>query len=190
MIEVVRNGLHALSVSVIASSIFAPIMIALLYKLNQVSGLKKTKIGGGEGDNTLFMKIMNVGRTNGTPNMGGVLIWILVPAICLLLIPLTPIIKVFLLGFFLYGLWGFIDVVVFTNGFKNNEKMKAMQETFEWRLGKLLFSTLMNIGIMFLLYRTGMFGVISVFSLLIISVIRSRTYRRFRWTYDRNIYDN
>jgi phospho-N-acetylmuramoyl-pentapeptide-transferase len=170
MIEVVRNGLHALSVSVIASSIFAPIMIALLYKLNQVSGLKKTKIGGGEGDNTLFMKIMNVGRTNGTPNMGGVLIWILVPAICLLLIPLTPIIKVFLLGFFLYGLWGFIDVVVFTNGFKNNEKMKAMQETFEWRLGKLLFSTLMNIGIMFLLYRTGMFGVISVFSLLIISV--------------------
>lgn len=33
--------------------------------------------------------------------------------------------------------------------------MKAFQETFEWRLGKLIFSILLNIGVMLLLYKTG-----------------------------------
>ena len=56
---------------------------------------------------------------------------------------------------FFFGIWGLIDVVIFTNGFKNNEKMKAFQETFEWRLGKLIFSILLNIGVMLLLYKTG-----------------------------------
>lgn len=170
MIEIVKSGLNALFVSVLASAIFAPIMIAILYKLNQVSGIRKSKIGAGDGDNTLFMKIMDVTKTNGTPNMGGVLIWILVPLLCLLMIPLTSVVKVFILGFFLYGFWGFIDVVIFTNGFKKNEKMKALQETFEWRLGKLLFATLMNIVIMFLLYRTGMFGTLNILSVCTISV--------------------
>jgi len=142
-------------VSTIISTIFAPIMISALYKFNQVSGIKKSKIGATDGDNSLFMKIMKTTTTNGTPNMGGLIILVVVPLTILLFMSITEIIKVFLIGFILFGIWGLIDVVIFTNGFKNNEKMKAFQETFEWRLGKLIFSILLNIGVMLLLYKTG-----------------------------------
>lgn len=171
MIDILRTGLNYLFLAILCSAIFAPIMISILYKFNQVSGLKKSKIGAEEnGDNSLFLRIMRVTETNGTPNMGGILIWIVVPIIVALTVTLTPVIKVFLLGFVLYGLWGFLDVVVFTNGFKNNEKMKAFQETFEWRMGKLAFATLMNIGIMFLLYRTGLFESLSFFNIFSITI--------------------
>lgn len=170
MIEILKKSLESLFLSTVVSAIFAPIMISILYKFNQVSGIKKSKIGAGDGDNTLFMRIMHSTATNGTPNMGGILVWIIVPAIALLTLTLTPVLKVFLFGFILFGLWGFIDVVVFTNGFKNNEKMKAFQETFEWRMGKLLFSILLNIGIMFLLYRTGELASLSFFDLLIVNI--------------------
>jgi phospho-N-acetylmuramoyl-pentapeptide-transferase len=155
MTEILKKSLELLFFSVIASAIFAPIMISFLYKFHQVSGIKKSKIGGGEGDNTLFMKIMKTSTTNGTPNMGGLLVLVIVPIIALIFLTLTPLIKVFLIGFVLFGIWGLIDVVVFTNGFKNNEKMKAFQETFEWRLGKLVFSIFLNIGVMLLLHKTG-----------------------------------
>ncbi len=167
MSDILKTSLELLLATVIFSIIFAPIMINIMYKFNQVSGIKKSKIGGGDGDNSLFMRIMKTTTTNGTPNMGGVLVWIVVPAITLLFVPLTPIIKVFLFGFLLFGLWGFVDVVVFTNGFKNNEKMKAFQETFEWRLAKLFFSILLNIGVMYFLYKTEYiqsFSILNIFA--------------------------
>lgn len=170
MQEIVKTSLEALFASTIVSIIFAPIMISILYKFNQVSGIKKSKIGAGEGDNTLFMKIMNTTLTNGTPNMGGILIWVVVPALIALLVPITPVVRVFLLGFLLFGFWGFIDVAIFTNSFKHNEKMKAFQETFEWRLSKLTFAILMNIGIMFLLNRTGALESINFMSLFAVNV--------------------
>jgi len=155
MTEILKKSIELLFISTIVSIIFAPIMISFLYKFNQVSGIKKSKIGGGEGDNTLFMKIMKTTTTNGTPNMGGLMILVIVPILVLLFVPVTEVVKVFLIGFVLFGTWGLIDVVVFTNGFKNNEKMRAFQETFEWRLGKLLFSIMLNIGVMLLLQKTG-----------------------------------
>ena len=155
MNQEIRKGIELLFVSTIISTIFAPIMISALYKFNQVSGIKKSKIGASDGDNSLFMKIMKTTTTNGTPNMGGLIILVVVPLTILLFMSITEIIKVFLIGFILFGIWGLIDVVIFTNGFKNNEKMKAFQETFEWRLGKLIFSILLNIGVMLLLYKTG-----------------------------------
>lgn len=170
MSEILKQSLQYLFLTIIVSSIFAPIMISILYKFNQVSGIKRSKIGAGEGDNTLFMKIMKSATTNGTPNMGGILIWIVVPLMVLLLVPLTPIIKVFLFGFILFGFWGFIDVVVFTNGFKHNEKIRAFQETFEWRMGKLTFSILLNILVMYFLFRTNLFTSISILDLLYINI--------------------
>ena len=155
MISLIKRSLEFLFISMFASIIFAPIMISFLYKFNQVSGITKSKIGAGDGDNSLFMKIMKTATTNGTPNMGGLIILVVVPLVVLLFVPLTEMTKVFLIGFVLFGIWGLIDVVIFTNGFKHNEKMKAFQETFEWRLGKLIFSILLNIGIMLLLQKTG-----------------------------------
>jgi phospho-N-acetylmuramoyl-pentapeptide-transferase len=170
MTEILKNSLELLFISTIVSIIFAPIMISILYKFNQVSGIKKSKIGAADGDNTLFMRIMNSTLTNGTPNMGGILIWIVVPALVALLVPMDPVIKVFLFGFVLFGFWGFIDVAIFTNSFKHNEKIKAFQETFEWRLGKLTFSILLNIGVMYLLYRTGTFDTLNIMDLFVINI--------------------
>jgi phospho-N-acetylmuramoyl-pentapeptide-transferase len=170
MVEILKNSLELLFISTIVSVVFAPIMISILYKFNQVSRIKKSKIGATDGDNTLFMKIMNTTLTNGTPNMGGILIWIVVPALIALLVPMDPVIKVFLLGFVLFGFWGFIDVAIFTNSFKHNEKIKAFQETFEWRLGKLLFSILLNIGVMYLLYKTGTFNILNIMDLFVINI--------------------
>lgn len=170
MLEVLKESLNYLLISTLASIIFAPLMIGILYKFNQVSGLKKTKLGSGEGTNSRFMRIMNSTQTNGTPNMGGILIWIVVPLITYIFVPITPILQVLLLGFILFGFWGFIDVAIFTNGFKDNPKMKAMQETFEWRLGKLSIAILLNLGVMYLLSRTGQFTELSLLSILSISV--------------------
>lgn len=167
--DILKNSLQALFLTLVSSALLAPIMINLLYKFNQVSGIKKSKIGGGDGDNTLFMKIMKSTTTNGTPNMGGVLVWVVVPIMTLFLVPVTPVIKTFLFGFILFGLWGFIDVVIFTNGFKKNEKMRQFQETFEWRMGKLIFSILMNIGVMFLLKNTGAIESFNFTNLLLIN---------------------
>ena len=116
------------------------------------------------------MRIMRTTQTDGTPNLGGILIWIIVPFITYLVTPMFPLLKVLLIGFILFGFWGLIDVVVFTNGCKNNEKLRVMQETFEWRLGKLFFAILLNLGVMYLLHKTGYFTEIKVFSLLAINV--------------------
>jgi len=171
MLNILKETLNSLFITVSISIIFAPIMIEILYKLNQVSGVKKSKIGGIAGDdNSIFMKIMRVTKTNGTPNMGGILIWIVVPLMTYVLLPTTPVLKVFLLGFLLFGLWGFIDVVVFTNGSKNNEKFRAIQESFEWRLTKVGIATLISTGIMYLLYKEGIFSELSFFQVATISV--------------------
>ncbi len=170
MIPILKDSLNYLLISTVASVIFAPIMIGILYQFNQVSGLKKTKLGSTEGTNSMFLRIMNATKTNGTPNMGGVLVWIIVPLVMYIFAPVTPMIQVLLIGFILFGFWGFIDVAIFTNGFKNNEKMKAMQETFEWRMGKLALAILLNLGVMYLLYKTGEFKTISLFSALSLSV--------------------
>ncbi|KKP65446.1 MAG: Phospho-N-acetylmuramoyl-pentapeptide-transferase [candidate division WS6 bacterium GW2011_GWE1_34_7] len=170
MIDILKESLNYLLVSTVFSIIFAPIMIGLLYRLNQVSGIKKNKLGSREGTNSIFMRIMKSTQTNGTPNMGGILIWIIVPLVTFLFVPMFPQLQVLLIGFMLFGFWGLIDVAIFTNGFKNNEKIKAMQETFEWRLGKLLIATLLNIGVMYLLYKTETFKSINLLNMITLSV--------------------
>ena len=169
MIPILKESLNYLLISTVVSVIFAPIMISVLYKFNQVSGLKKTQLGSRKGTNSMFMRIMNATKTNGTPNMGGILIWIVVPLITLIVVPLTPLLKILLLGFVVFGFWGFIDVAIFTNGFKNRPKMKALQETFEWRLAKLIVAILLNTVIMYLLYKSGEFHSFTLFNTMVFS---------------------
>lgn len=169
MTEIFKESLNYLLIATLASIVFAPIMITLLYKFNQVSGIQKTKLGSGEGTNSIFMRIMKTTQTNGTPNMGGILIWIVVPLITYIFTPMFPFLRILLIGFLLFGFWGLIDVVIFTNGFRNNEKIKAMQETFEWRLIKLTIAILLNVVIMYLLHRTGQFPSIDIFGKIAIS---------------------
>lgn len=170
MIDILKESLKYLFISTVVSALFAPILISILYKFNQVSGIKKTKLGSRDGTNSIFMRIMKTTQTNGTPNMGGVLIWIIVPIISYIFIPISAQLQALLIGFLLFGFWGFIDVAIFTNGFKNNPKIKAMQETFEWRLGKLIFTILLNIAVMYLLFNTNTFHSISLTSAITLSI--------------------
>jgi phospho-N-acetylmuramoyl-pentapeptide-transferase len=170
MLEVLKSGLRDLFISSTAAIVFAPIMISLLYKFNQVSGIKKTKLAEGKGTNALFLRIMNTQKINGTPNMGGLIILILVPILAYLLIDITPVIKVLLIGFIIFGIWGFIDVAIFTNGFKNNEKFRALQETFWWRFGKLIVTTILNFLVIYMLYRTGEFETLSLMNTIVLSI--------------------
>ncbi len=170
MIDILKQSLNYLFLASAVSILFAPIMIELLYRFNQVSSIKRSRIGGiKDSNNSVFMKIMRVTKTNGTPNMGGVLIWIIVPVITYFTVEMTTTIEIFLLGFLLFGLWGFIDVVVFTNGAKNNEKIRVLQESFEWRLTKVIVTTLMSIGVMYLLYRNNLFPEFTFFRIAAIS---------------------
>lgn len=170
MSEILKSGLQYLFISTISAIIFSPIIISILYKFNQVSTVKKTKLAEGNGTNALFLRIMNTQKTNGTPNMGGVIIWLLVPILIYFLVDLNPILKTLILGFIIVGFWGFIDVAIFTNGLKNNAKFRAFQETFWWRFGKLVIAILINYLIMTQLYKTGGFNSLSFSNFFTLSI--------------------
>lgn len=166
MLSVVKESLVVLFISMAAAALFAPPMIWALYKLNQVIIHKKNKLGSFEGSNELFRKIMHVDTTNGTPNMGGILILITVPLLAYFLIPLSVTLKTILLGFIIFGVWGLIDVL-FVNSIRNNEKLKALQETFEWRLGKFLIATALGFFVIHTLYEGSALDHLSLFALFI-----------------------
>ena len=170
MTDILKESLQYLFISTAISMLFAPIMINILYRFNQVSEIKKTKLASEQGTNSVFMRIMRTAKTNGTPNMGGVLIWLIVPLVTYIFAPQFSQLNALLAGFLLFGLWGFIDVAVFTNGLKNNEKFRALQETFEWRLIKLVIAIILNIGIMYMLYKTGTFDTLSLTNLSLIHI--------------------
>jgi phospho-N-acetylmuramoyl-pentapeptide-transferase len=161
MFEIIKESFNALFFSIIASALFAPVMIGFMYKFKQTVEIKASKAGIDGKSNTLFRKIMNVEETNGTPNMGGVLILIVVPIITALTMEITTSLQILLIGFILFGFWGLVDVV-FTNSIKKNEKLKALQETFEWRLGKLAIAVLLNVGVTWLLYKSGLLPEVNI----------------------------
>lgn len=153
-IGIIRDSLEALFVAFVVSAFFTPLMINFMYRFRQTSEIKASKAGIDGKSNALFRKIMNVQETNGTPNMGGVMILFVVPIVSYLLLPLTPIMKVLLFGFVLFGIWGLLDVL-FTNSIKGNPELIEKQERFEWRMGKLGVAVLLNCIVTYCLYKTG-----------------------------------
>ncbi len=166
MTEVIIESLKVLFISMGAAALFAPPIIWLLYRLNQVRILEKNKLGSFSGTNDLFRRIMNVENTNGTPNMGGLLILVTVPLVAYFLVPMTDSIRVLLLGFIIFGVWGLIDVI-FVNSITGNQKLKALQETFEWRLGKFLIATALGFFIIHSLYEGGALNNTQLFLLFV-----------------------
>lgn len=118
-------------VSFAATAIFAPILIDLLYKLNIVM---RTRLLADK-TNAEFVKIH--GHKVGTPDMGGLMISITTFVLSLVFVPQSPLRDVFLLGVFLFTGYGFVEGLM-TKGRKLDEKFKKLQETFVWRMGKLL----------------------------------------------------
>lgn len=134
----VSNSLIFLGTAIILSAIVAPLLISLLYKLQFTvqHALMKDK------SNEEFYKLHK--QKSGTPNMGGILIWLIVPILTLILVGVNTFTITFSMIFSIWGLMGFFDgILVLIN--KTNLKFRQFQETFEWRLGKLAVMFLVGI---------------------------------------------
>lgn len=167
--DTVKTSILYLLLSGAITMILAPIMINVLYTFRQTADHQKSKLGGGmKGTNALYLKVMKATGKNGTPNMGGVLIWLIVPAIALIFLPKNEIFNLFNIGFLVLGFWGLVDVVI-SNKMKYDEHFRTMQESFPWRLGKLLIMVLINMLIMYLMYRWQIVREISLTHLLTLS---------------------
>lgn len=126
-------------ISVIATAVWAPLLIDLLYKMNIVVRhvLTRNKM------NEEFVKIH--GHKSGTPTMGGLMISVTVGVLIFLCTPSTTLRGVFLLFWTLFTLYGLFEgLMVFAR--KVDEKFKLLQETFSWRLGKLFILFVLTTG--------------------------------------------
>ncbi len=114
-----------------STAIIAPVLIFLLYRANIV--VRHVLMGNNM--NAEFIKIH--AHKSGTPTMGGLMISISVLVWALLLIPASPLKSLFIAGWILTTLYGFIEgSLVFAR--KVDERFRLFQESFAWRIGKLL----------------------------------------------------
>lgn len=134
---------------IIIAIILFPISIKLMYKFGQVTAHKRANLGGGAGGvNSLWMKIQPEKQKNNIPNQGGVVIWIGSIIGILILKSLgfinkwpqwVNILNIFTLILGLYGLVGFIDVLL-TNLLKSNMTLREVQERFSVRLIRFIIA--------------------------------------------------
>ncbi len=132
-LEIVHDIAKYFLISFVVSAIFIVPLINLLYKIKFIASHKLMK----NGFNKIFFKINKDRSKIGTPSLGGILMWIVVPALWLLLFD-NPFARALALVFFLIGLYGFIDEV-FTQFFiKRSDKYRLLSESFGYRIVKLL----------------------------------------------------
>lgn len=98
--------------------------------------------------NEEWMKIH--AKDSGTPSNGGILIWLTVPAVLLLAFWHIPLIKAAAFIMLLVGLYGMVDAILDVVT-KNNVAFREFQNKFEWRVGKLLVSMAVNVGVALLI---------------------------------------
>jgi phospho-N-acetylmuramoyl-pentapeptide-transferase len=84
------------------------------------------------------------GKDSGTPKLGGILIWITVPAVLMGFFWAVPFLRALALIVLIVGAYGFVDDYL-TMLIKKNLIFREFQERFEWRLGKFLVSILVNV---------------------------------------------
>lgn len=116
--------------SMFVTSIYAPLLIKLLYKMQIV--VRHSLMGNKM--NEEFIKIQ--GHKSGTPTLGGLMISISVLIIVLLLVPNSSLKWIFTIFWTLFTLYGFVEgMIVYAK--KLSERFKLLESSFEWRMGKL-----------------------------------------------------
>lgn len=128
--EILQSFTTYIILSLVATAAWAPLLIDWLYKFNIVVRhvLTRNKM------NEEFVKIH--AHKSGTPTMGGLMISVTVFLLVLLSFPSSALKFVFLTGWLLVTVYGFVEgSLVFAR--KVDEKFRLFQETFGWRLGKL-----------------------------------------------------
>ncbi len=129
---------------IVAAAIWVVPLIDLLYKLQFTAQhlAMPNKI------NAEWMKIH--GNTTGTPSLGGILIWITVPVLLLSVFWAIPLMRAIGFIVLIVGLYGLIDGILDVVK-KNDVKFREFQNSFEWRVGKLLVSLIMNVAVALLI---------------------------------------
>jgi phospho-N-acetylmuramoyl-pentapeptide-transferase len=133
-------------VALAVSALIAPIIIKLLYKFNLTVEHRLMKDKSNEQFHNLHK------HKSGTPNMGGILIWIVALLLTLPLMGVNQLTITFSGIFFLWGLIGLIDSLIVTLK-KSDLKFRQLQESFEWRLGKLILLAFVAIVSSFLIFN-------------------------------------
>lgn len=129
--ETLQTFLEFGAASFAIAAILAPIIIHLLYNAGVVVQhvLMRTRV------NEEFVNLQK--HKSGTPTMGGLIVVIPFLILSFVLLPDTPIRNIFLTGFTLFSLYGLTDELLVKFNL-NNEKFRILQETYYWRLGKLI----------------------------------------------------
>ncbi len=115
----------------VVTAMWAPLLIDVLYRMNIVVRhvLTRNRV------NEEFVKIH--AHKSGTPTMGGLMISLTVLVLTILLVPAEGFRNVFIIGWSLFTLYGLVEgLMVFAR--KVDEKFKLLQESFGWRIGKLV----------------------------------------------------
>jgi phospho-N-acetylmuramoyl-pentapeptide-transferase len=144
--DILQSFTTYIILSIVATAAWAPLLIDWLYKFNIVVRhvLTRNKM------NEEFIKIH--AHKSGTPTMGGLMISATVFLLVLLAFPASALKSVFLIGWFLMTLYGFVEgSMVFAR--KVDEKFRLLQETFGWRLGKLGILYVICAGMLMLIGR-------------------------------------
>jgi len=129
----------------LATALWAPLLINLLYRMNIVIKLKLMP----NRMNAEFMKIH--GHKVGTPTLGGLMISVTVGLLALIVLPSSNLKTIFLIFWGLYTAYGLADGLVVYVG-KLSNRFKLLEASFGWRLGKL--------GILYLLVIATLYFVV------------------------------
>lgn len=137
--------LNSTFLSFIVAALWVIPLIGLLYRLQFTAKhiLTKNKV------NEEFIRLHK--HKSGTPSMGGILIWLTAPVIMWLMAPHTKETITIVISFLLLGFVGLIDGTL-DMVTKHNKKVRALQNTFGWRLAKIGLIYLVHLIIGFLIY--------------------------------------
>lgn len=129
--EILKTLLDNLLISFVFAAVLGPIIIWILYNrgILDLHKLMRNRV------NEEFIKAHQ--KKSGTPTMGGFIIIIPVIVLTLLLIPNEPWRNVFLAGLGMFAVYGFFDKIIIKTNIKNT-KFLLFQESFIWRIGKLI----------------------------------------------------
>lgn len=130
--------------ALITTAAWAPLLISILYNMNIV--VRHVLMGNKM--NEEFIRIH--AHKSGTPTMGGLMISVTVGVLVLFGFPQSDLRDVFLIGWALFTLYGLVEgLLVFAR--KVDEKFKLFQESFAWRVGKLVVLFLLGFLVVWLI---------------------------------------
>lgn len=145
MIDTLYTYFSYVLLGLISTALWAPLLIHALYHMNIV--VKHVLMGNKM--NEEFVKIH--AHKSGTPTMGGLMISVTVAVLAVILLPESAFKWIFVLGWSLMTMYGFVEgTMVFAR--KVDEKFKLLQETFAWRIGKLVILYLICLLMITLVY--------------------------------------